>query len=619
VAWSASFETIAFGEFQANLRARELRRNGVKVRVPDQSFHVLAMLLEHPGELITREEIRESLWPADTFVDFDHGLNNAVNRLRDALGDSAESPRLIETLPRRGYRFIGAANALPSGAVAVQQGAAPTHDAVLPPEIRNRGRRISSYFVIVVAAAAILLAPVVTLKFRTNRGAPSVPIRSLAVLPLENLSGDSSQEYFADGMTDTLVTDLANIHSLRVVSRTSATHYKGSHLALPEIARNLQVDALVQGSVVLSGKRVRVNVQLVQASSDGHLWAKTYDREISEILDVQRDLTEDIVQEIKAKLTPSEENKLASIPTVNPDAYQAYFKGRYQLNRRSLDGYNEGLALFQQAIRLDPTYAPAYAGIAHCYNYLALGMGAIPPREAARRAKAAARKAIELDETLADAHSALAFTLHHYDWDWGEAEKEAQRARELNPKSEVHPKHQQLRDSDYPLSPLAVRAVAGSYIEARQLEKAIEYYKKAIESTPDNFRMRMDLAGDYLENGRYQEAAETYQGVLTQYGPNVYPLARLGYTYARWGKKSEAEKILVQLKNERRQGYVSYAVAEIYELLGQHEEALSWLEKAYEERAWQMTEIRGAFPSLHADARYQGLVERMHFPTSSSQ
>lgn len=630
-----SVEIVFFAEFEANLRSRELRRNGVKVRLPDQSFQVLAMLLERPGQLVAREGIRNRLWRADTFVDFDHGLNNAVNRLREALGDSADTPRFIETLPRRGYRFIGDLRKLKSSSSENYTIPADLTESTTTTNVNVPGagatRTLNRATGVILLVLVLSVIGGVAFRFRTKSA--STNVRSIAVLPLENLSGDSSQDYLADAVTDALITDLANIGSLQVVSRTSAMHYKGSRQSLPQIAQELKVDAVVEGSVMRSGNHLRVNVQLVQAHSDRHLWAKAYDRDLSEILAVQQDLAQNIVREIQAKLTPSEENRLASAQTVNPQAYEATLKGRYYWNRRSLDGFNKGLVFFQEAIRLDPGYAPAYAGMAHCYNFLGLGMGSEPPREMARKAKEAAQKALELDENLADAHAALGFTHFRYDWNWAEAEHEFRRALELDPPNviargwlsdvlsfvgkteEAQKQREQVRELD-PFSIQSVRSVAFAYDSAKQYDKAIDYYRRAIESVPDSFRMRMDLAGDYLGAGRYEEAAKEFQTVLTLYGNNVYPLARLGYTYAVWGKKAEAERILSQLNNERRPGYVSYAIAEICERLGRKEEALSWLRKAYDERAAQMTGVKGAFDSLQSDPRFQDLVLRVGVPSS---
>jgi TolB-like protein/DNA-binding winged helix-turn-helix (wHTH) protein/Tfp pilus assembly protein PilF len=627
-----SVGVIRFGDFESDLRSRELRRQGAKLRLPDQSFLVLAMLLERPGELVSREEIQKRLWPSDTFVDFDHGLNNAVARLREALGDSAETPHFIETLPRRGYRFIGKTNGLPQpeqapAEAASLQPAGSTISASTGIESRRTHRRW-----IVAVSLSLLLIPAGLYVNGRRRSPSEAPIRSLAVLPLQNLSGDTSQDYFSDGLTDSLITELAHIRSLRVISRTSAMHYKGSRLSLPEIAQELKVDAALEGSVVRSGNRIRVTAQLVHAPTDRHLWAKAYDRDISEILSVQKDLVQSIAREIRAELIPAERNRLSSAPPVNPEAYEALLKGRYYWNKRSLEGFNKGLAFFRRAIDADPSYAPAYAGMAYCYNFLGLGMGSEPPREAAQKAKAAAQKALELDENLAEAHGALAFTLHTYEWNWVEAEREYRQALELDPQNviirgwfiqllsflgrneEAQAQRESVRDLD-PHSIQAVRAVAVAYGAAGQNEKAIDYYKKAIASEPDSFRLRMDLGGDYLASKRYEDAAQEFQKVLTLYGPNVYPLARLGYTYALWGKTAEAERILNELKREARPGYVSYAIAEICEALGRREEALRWLEKAYDERAAQtVTGLRWGFPSLRSDRRFQNLARRAGVP-----
>ncbi len=642
---------VRFAAFEVDFRSCELFKYGIRIKLQDQPFQILAILLERPGEMVSREELRKRLWAEDTFVDFDAGLNAAIRRLRDALNDSADAPRYIETLPRHGYRFLAPIETVPGSkpepiAATPAKTQSPNGNDLTTPALQGERildpnaavaqparLRLTWVSALAIAAGLVLLTTLVVSPWRLRLFSTHAAsgIHSLAVLPLQNLSGDPNQEYFADGMTDALITDLANISSLRVVSRTSAMHYKGSHQPLPEIARELKVDAVVEGSVVHLGNRVRVNAQLVQANSDRHLWAKAYDRNVSEIPAVQQDLVHDIVREIRAKLTPTEARSLTSTRIVNPEAYEASLKGRYYWNKRSLDGFNKGLTLFQQAIRADPSYAPAYVGMAHCYNFLGLGMGSEPPREAARLAEAAAQKALELDENLADAHAALAFTLYRYDWNWAEAEQEYRRALELDPHNiivrgwfadllsflgqaeEADTQRKQARDQD-PFSIQTVRTIAGAYSAAKQYDKAIDYYKKAIESEPDNFRMRMDLGGDYLQAGRYQDAAEEFQTVLTLYGDNVYPLARLGYTYAIWGRTAEAGRILSLLKKQGRVGYVSYAIAEICEALGRKEETLRWLEKAYNERAAQMTGLQDGFSSLHSDPRFQDLVRRMGFP-----
>jgi TolB-like protein/DNA-binding winged helix-turn-helix (wHTH) protein/Tfp pilus assembly protein PilF len=625
----ARSEIILFGEFEANLRSRELRRGGLKVRLPDQSFQVLAMLLAQPGELVTREDIHKALWPNDTFVDFDHGLNNAVSRLREALGDESECPSFVETLPRRGYRFIGKLNGLvpPGSAATIDSGARPLAVRTI------HSHNIPLARIAVVGGVMLVVAFALGLRLLRRSNTADSPIHSLVVLPLENLSGDHSQDYFADGLTDALITDLANISSLRVVSRTSAMHYKGLHKPLREIAQELNVDAVVDGSVMRSATRVQVSAHLVEAHSDRHLWARTYERDAKEAFAVQQDIAWNIVTELRAKLTPTEQSRLRTGRNVNPEAYDASLKGRYYWNRRSLDGFNKGLALFQKAIQDDPAYAPAYAGMAYCYNFLGLGMGPLSPTDYAHMARAAAQKAMELDENLADAHAALGFTAFRYDWDWTVAEREYRRAVELAPQDavvrgwfaellsflgrteEANAQREQVRILD-PFSIQAVRAVAGAYRLDKQTDRGIEYYKKAIESEPDSFRLRMDLGGDYIQQGGYQEAAEQFQQVLTLYGPNVYPLGRLGYSYALLGRKGEAERIIHQLEQEHRPGYVSYAIAEIYEALGRKQEALGWLQKAYNEHAAQMVSLNSRFPSLHSDPHFLELVRRVGIPQS---
>jgi TolB-like protein/DNA-binding winged helix-turn-helix (wHTH) protein len=345
-----SSRRIRFSVFELDLCSGELRKQGIKIKLHKQPFQILAMLLEHPGDVVTREQLQQRLWPPDTFVDFDEGLNSAIKKLRDALADSAEAPRYVETLPRRGYRFIAAVENIPSPAphdLAVQVDdsstapATPLSDkvAALPVESSKASLR-ARLWIAAGAGAAALLALFVGLntgglRQRLLRASAAGRIQSIAVLPLENLSGDPSQEYFADGMTEALITDLGKISELRVVSRTSAMHYKGTRKTLPEIARELNVDAVVEGAVLRSGDRVRITAQLVEAPSDRHLWAESYERDLRHVLDVQDEVARDVANEIKIKLTPQEQAQLASGRPVDPEAHEAYLRGRYEWNRRT--------------------------------------------------------------------------------------------------------------------------------------------------------------------------------------------------------------------------------------------------------------------------------------------
>src|SRR5882724_7550805 len=368
--------SIRFYMFEADFRAGELRKQGVKVKLQDQPLQVLQVLLQHPGQGVTREELRTIIWPSDTFVDFDVGINNAIKRLREALGDSAETPRFIETLSRRGYRFIGKTSASPR-------------------------------------------------KFE-----------SLAVLPLENLSRDPEQEYFAEGLTEALITTLAKIGELRVVSRTSVMQYKGVHKALPEIARELEVEAIVEGTVLRSGHRVRITAQLIDATKESHLWAESYERDLRNVLTLQSDVAQAIAHEVRVRLTPQERAHFAEVHPVEPEAYEAYLKGRYHWNRRSGEGLGKAIKYLQEAIAKDPTYAAAYAGLADCFSILGL-WGLVPPDEGCGKAKGLAQQALAMDSSLAEGHASLAWATVFYDYDFVAAEREFERSIELNPRNAI--------------------------------------------------------------------------------------------------------------------------------------------------------------------------------------
>src|SRR5438128_1295867 len=345
-----SSQVFRFGDFEADLSSGQLRRHGFKIKLADQSFRILSLLLEHPGEVVTREELRRALWAEDTFVDFESGMNSAIKRLRDALGDPAGRPHFVETLPRHGYRFI---------------------------------------------------APV-----ERPTPAPSPRIESVAVLPLENLMGDPTQDFFAEGMTDALITRLAQIGALRVTSRTSVMRYKSVCKPLPEIAHELKVDAVVEGTVMRAGDRLRITAQLVHGSTDQHLWAKQYERDLTDILLLQAEVAQAIADEIQVKVTPPEQARLASGRLVKPKAYEAYLRGRFHWDKRSEAGMLKSLELFQQAQEEDPSYALSHAGVAESYNMHGF-WGLAAPHNVSPKGKSAAMKALEIDSSLAEAHAAL--------------------------------------------------------------------------------------------------------------------------------------------------------------------------------------------------------------------
>src|SRR6267378_6063229 len=375
---------VRFGIYQVDVRTSELWKQGRKVKLQEQPCRILAILLEQRGEVVTREELRKRLWSDDTFVDFDHSLNTAIMRLREALNDSSDNPRFIETLPRHGYRFIAPIEELavtePEKEEETHSGAAP-ESSVHVPESRpamqfslgqptpNLGSRPtpSRRGIIIGSLLTMLVVSLIGVGLRLARrglGVGSQPnqIKSLVVLPFENLSGDKDQQYFTDGMTDELIAHLAKIRSLRVISRTSSMEYKDTHKTLSQIARDLNVDAVIEGTVLRSGNQVRITAELVQVATDGHLWAESYESQLGDILTLQSHVTSAIVNEIRVKLTPEDQVRLAATRPVSTQSYENYLKGRYYWNKRSQEGLTKAINYFQIAVEKDPRYALAYAG-----------------------------------------------------------------------------------------------------------------------------------------------------------------------------------------------------------------------------------------------------------------
>lgn len=413
-----SGQIFRFGIFELDVQAGELRRHGARVKLQEQPLQILEALLQNPGRVVSREDLRKRIWPADTFVDFDRGLYSALARLREALSDSSESPRFIETVPRRGYRFI-----------------APVETVTLaPPEEARPGpiQRKSVRRTLILAGASLVLGTCLLLAFLLNSRIPwiprltraAAPIRSLAVLPLENLSGDPAQEYFADGMTDELITALAQLGNVQVISRASVMRFKGTRTPVSQIARELHVDAIVEGSFVRSGRHVRITAQLIDPSTDRHLWARSYQRDIQDVVTLQSEVAGAIADEVSGTLTPQQRSRMVAAGPTKPEAYVAYLKSRYFVqNQRSAEGVKKSLEYSLQAVQIDPDWALAYAGLAGSYisaNYL----DALPPQQVWPKAKSAAQKAVQLDPNLSEAHVALGEVLQNSDFDYPAAERE---------------------------------------------------------------------------------------------------------------------------------------------------------------------------------------------------
>ena len=633
---SASDRVCWFGPFEFHADAGELRKHGLRIKLGGQPISILRMLLERPGEVITREDLQKRLWPAGTYVDYEHSMNAAVKRLRQALGDSADSPRFIETLARTGYRFIAPVSEQVHQAAPTV--ATPT-DAVAPKAESKRATRwrniragpiLAAALVLVTAIAGVLAGWHERLRTQTTHG----PIRSLAVLPLANLSEDPEQEYFVEGMADLLREDLEGISALRVLSRTSSMYYRKSSEPLPAIAQQMKVDAVVEGSVLRSGNRVRITVELVRAADERQLWGATYDRRLEDILTLQSEVAQRIADEIRVTLTRPERARLARRHTTDPEAYLSYSKGRFFWNKRTEADLKRAIGYFQQAIEKDPNYALAYDGLADCWA--PLGWYAyMSPSQTFPRAKAAVMKALALDDSLAETHTTLAFVTFYYDRDWANAEREFRRAIDLNPNyangrhwyaeflslagrhGEAIAESERARELD-PLSNIINTWVGSRYFFARQYDRAIEQYGNAMQMDPNFVPVHLVLGHALEQEHRYPEAIlELEKAVRLSGGSPVY-LASLAHAYGVAGQRSEAQKALSKLRSAAKSRYVSSYDLALAELgIGDRDQALALLAQAVEERCPRAAflSVDPRFDGLRGDPRFKALLVQTEPPS----
>ena len=634
---SASGRTFRFGAFEFDVQTRELRKHGHRIKLTGQPISVLALLLERPGEVVTREDLQKRLWPAGTYVDFEHSVNAAVKRLRQALGDSADSPRFVETLARNGYRFIAPLSeriddlAEPAGQKQAEEpsSAAPVTKAAKWLRLPAFPRVMAGVLLSIVIAGVII-----GLHKRLSTHTGSGPIRSLAVLPLANLSGDPDEEYFVEGMADSLRQSLEGISALQVISRTSSMYYRGSSKPLPEIGRQLNADAVVEGSVLLSGNRVRINVELIQTASDTHMWGGSYDRDLKDIFALQAEVAQKIADEIRATLSPPDRARLARRHTPEPDAYLAYSKGRFFWNRRTEMDLKRAIGYFQQAIEKDPNYALAYDGLADCW--LPLGWYAyMAPSETFPFAKVAVRKALALDDSLAETHTSLAFVTLYYDRDWANAEREFRRAIELNPNyanghhwygeflslegrdREAIAESERARELD-PLSTIINTWVGSRYFFARQYDKAIEQYRNSLEMDPAFVPAHLVLGHALEQKHMYREAiAELERAVSLSGGSPIY-MASLAHAYGVAGRRGQARKLSDDLWNLSKQRFVSsYDLAVASVGIGETDRTFALLARAVEERSPRVAflGVDPRFDGLRSDARFKELMIRIGRPS----
>jgi TolB-like protein/DNA-binding winged helix-turn-helix (wHTH) protein/Tfp pilus assembly protein PilF len=596
-----------FGVFELNTQTGELSNSGKKVQLRDQPLKLLLALLEQPGELVSRETLVRRLWPDGTFVDFDRGLNKAVLHLRETLGDSAENPRFIETLPRKGYRFVASvAQGLPRVLAAEIPGA----------KSRPRFHLWAAALVVILALVVGILANVEGARdWISNRSNPTSQITALAVIPLENLSGNPDEEYFADGMTDELITDLAKTSSARITSRTSIMRYKGTRKSVREIGRELNVDAVVEGTVTRSGDRVRITAQLIQVATDMHLWAETYERNLDEILHLQSEVATEIARRISSVVRPLDQGR-----TVNPQAYGLYLKGRYFFYQYTTEGWLQAIDYFNRALELDPQFAPAYAGLADVY-LVAGAYGSIATQEALTRGKSAAAKALQLDDKLAGAHYALATAYTWYDWDWASAEKEFQRGLLLNPNDalgrnwyggylslqgrheEALDEHERARELD-PFSLIINANLVRSLYWGRRYDVAINQARKTLQMNPKFGIALFWLEGSLRHKGMFKEAVALRQAVAPP---------EKAQSIARKYQTSGFPALLRDSAEMFKKNGALVEAARCFAQVGEKELALSLLEECYRRRCSSMVTLKAEpdFDVLRAEARYQALERQL--------
>jgi TolB-like protein/DNA-binding winged helix-turn-helix (wHTH) protein/Flp pilus assembly protein TadD len=655
---ASSSRQLRTGLFEIDLASGQLHKNGRRLPLQEQPFRVLAMLLERPGEVVTRQELQASLWPADTYVGFDEGLNTAIRKLRTALGDSAGNPRFIETLPRRGYRFIapvtettpalgGPERVAVQGHAGIEEHEAfvePDHPQQVEPPATPAYQRPWKKTLLVTALVVLAFTVVAYIVHsRSSPGSAPAHRAMLAILPFQNLSNDPGQEYFSDGLTEETITDLGQIspEHLGVIARTSAMAYKHTDKTISQIGRELGVDYIVEGSVRREGGKARVSAQLIRVSDQTHLWAQNYDRDLQDLLDVQNDLGRSIAEQVSANLTPQRQIELSKKHSVNPEAYDLYLKGRFYWNQRTPGAIKESITYFQEAIAKDGNFALAYAGLADAYNISNI-VDLYSAGESLPQARAAAMRAIQLDPSLAEAHAALGMEKSHYEFDFPGAEREFLKALEVNPNSP----NAHLFYSNCFLMPMG------------RMAQAIAENKRAVEidplSLPINNYMGMTymLAGDdgnayrqfqhtiamdpsfplaheyfswfLITMGRYEDAIKEHDKSEVLSGSTLEEAAAeatvMERAFKSGGEKGFWQKHLELVLEARKQPGAEASpsvLAGAYAMAGQNDKAFEWLEKGYEAREGQdltLLRIFPAYKNLRGDPRFSAMLRKIGLP-----
>jgi TolB-like protein/DNA-binding winged helix-turn-helix (wHTH) protein/Tfp pilus assembly protein PilF len=615
---------------ELDLRRYELRRGSSVLKLEKIPMELLILLVERRDQLVGREEIIARLWGKDVFLDTEQGINTAIRKIRLTLGDDPNDPRFLQTIVGKGYRFVGPITVIPATAPAPAP--VPATDEETQPSRPKTALR----WKLVAFAAVFMLASAAVVAFRYFdwiRWFPRPPVHSIAVLPLKNLSGNPADEYFADGMTDELITNLAKISALRVTSYTSVSKYKTTSKPLPQVAQELQVDGIIEGSVLRSGDQVRITAQLIYAPRDQHLWAEEYQRYVRDVLYLQREVARDIAEQVRVTLTPNEQKRLATAGAVDPVAYESYLRGRSFWNQRSEASLLKAIDQFNKAIEADPGYAPAYSGLADCYTTLGY-LSYLDPLDAFPRARDAATKALELDPSLAEAHTSLAYFNLYHAWNWAEAENEFKKAIELNPNyatahdwysyylmamgrfddawKEVNRAHE--------LDPLSVTIstdIGFNYYYRRSYDEAINQLRATLSVSPKFPLAHLWLGRAYQQKKMYSEAIDEFNKTDAALPGWVVTIAGMGHAYGEWGHQAEAKQVLVRLNEMAREKYVTpYGVALVYAGLGDKDQAFAWLNKAVAGRShwlvWLNRDPR--WDRIRSDPRFDDLQKRVGLP-----
>ena len=604
---------LRFGVFELDPQAGELRKSGIRLKLQKQPLQILTILLQHPDEIVTREELRSQIWSADTFVDFDNSLNTSINKLRDALGDTSGSPRFIETVPRRGYRFIAPVTRVGP--------AAP----VLAAHVTTK--RPWRWAILV---AGVTVAAIVIYFALVRKRAPGYPastrIRSIAVLPLRNLSPDPEQQYFSDGMTDELITSLAKVPNLRVISHTSVERFKQTKELLPQIGRDLGVDAIVEGTVLRSGDSIRISAQLIDARSDRHLWAESYNRPVRDVLVLQGEVARRIAEQVGINLKVDAQNLATTEQAIDPAAHEAYLKGNFYWSTFTCGGFETALKYYQEASSRAPDFAPAYAGMADAY--FNLGDWRCWPVGTLSKAKAAAQKAAELDPQLGDAHENLGSLAFYYEWDWAKAEQEYSKAIELAPsdagihsgysiflvatgkQEEALAEMRKALELDPVAEPTNMTAVYVYYL-AHQFDKGIEQAKKTLELFPESKATLHWLGQCYEQKKMPNEAMAAY---LRSRAARPETATVLRAAYKESGLKGYYRKDLeIKKKDLKEIDPIISAMTSVR--LGQNDKAIESLREAYRQHCdgLQFLKTEPVYDPLRNDPRFDELLSRLNF------